>query len=156
MNDKKGKKQEEVPNEEVSQLKQEVEDCKSKYLRALADYQNLERRVGLGNIALRIETEAQLLLKLLPFLDNVEKAEVFIKDPGLKLIKDQFAQVLHQMGLKEIEVLGKEYNPHFAEAIEAVPGEKDNIVVEVVQKGYEYKGKLLRSATVKVSKQVKN
>jgi molecular chaperone GrpE len=93
-----------------------------------------------------------VILRLLPFLDNLEKAELFIKDPGLKMIKDQFMQTIKEMGVEEIDVMGKEFDPHTAEAIDIVEGEKDDIVVEVFEKGYKLGQKILRPAKVKVSK----
>jgi hypothetical protein len=45
------------------------------------------------------------------------KAEVFIKDPGMQMVKDQLVHVLEEFGLKEIELLGKEYDPHTAEVV---------------------------------------
>ncbi len=132
-----------------------TEEFKNKYLRALADYQNYEKRVKEEKEELVRIANAGLILKLLPFLDNLEKAEIFIKDPGLKLIKDSFYKTLAEIGVKEIPVIGKEFDPHIAHAIGVVEGDKDNIVVEVMQKGYEYQGKVLRVAQVKVSKKTK-
>lgn len=154
---KQGKKEEPVKEKheevkEVEHLKQERDDFKNKYLRALADYQNSERR----NVAMRDEqariAKSQLLMRIVPFLDNLDTAGVFIKDASLKMIRDQFHQTLVEFGLEEIDVLNKEYDPHLAEAIEVVKGEKDNIVVEVVQKGYRFENRILRPARVKVSK----
>jgi molecular chaperone GrpE (heat shock protein) len=51
-----------------------------------------------------------------------------------------------------LDVLNKEFDPTEAEAVEIVPGEKDNIVTEVIRKGYKFAGKVLRVALVKVSK----
>lgn len=151
MDEKKVKKKEEVQKEETAQ-NESGEDYKAKYLRALADYQNLERRVQGSSGVIAVSAESHLLFKLLPFLDNLEKAEVFVKDPGLKMVRDQFAQTLKQIGLEELEVVGKEYDPRFAEAIEVVAGDKNDMVVEVIQKGYQYKDKIVRIAKVKVSK----
>jgi len=87
-----------------------------------------------------------------PFLDSLEKAEVFVKDSGLQLVKDQFLQFLKNEGIEEINILGKEFNPYLAEAVDIVLGDKENIVVEVLRKGYQMDGEVLRVAQVKVSK----
>ncbi len=97
-----------------------------------------------------------VLLKLLPFLDNLDQAETFVKDNGLKLIKENFFKTLHELGLEEIQVLSKEFDPYNAEAIDMVEGKEDNKVVEVLRKGYKFKDKVLRVAQVKVSKKVSN
>lgn len=137
---------------ELEDIKKSAEEFKNKYLRALADYQNLEKRVREEKMTNREDVTFQLLLRLLPFLDNLEQAEVFIKDKGLEMVRKQYYQALEEIGIKEIEVLGKEFDPHIAEAIDIVEGEKDNIMVEVLRKGYRYGEKVLRPAQVKVSK----
>ena len=80
--------------QEINNLKQEAEENKKKYLRALADYQNLEKRVSEERFELMKMANKNLLIKILPFLDNLEKAEVFVKDQGLKISKDHFLQIL--------------------------------------------------------------
>jgi molecular chaperone GrpE len=134
------------------ETEKQVEEYKHKYLRALADYQNLEKRMQEDKERTVKNANAHLILKLLPFLDSLDKAEVFIKDEGLKIVKDQFHKTLKDEGLKELEVLGKEFDPYTAEVVDIVEGEKDSIVVEVLRKGFEYNGKILRVAQVKVSK----
>ena len=138
--------------DDVAILIQERDDYKNKYLRALADYQNLDRRMRDERVEIRKAAEASVILDLLPFLDTLNQAEVFIKDPGLKMVKDTFIQQLASMGVKTIDVLNKEYDPYTAEAIEVVAGEQENIVVEVVRNGYMLFDKILRPAQVKVSK----
>lgn len=149
-------KKEDPCKKEIEELKQSVEEMKNKYLRALADYQNFEKRVFEEKLATREEVTFQLLLRLIPFLDNLDQAEIFIKDKGLAMIRKQYYQGLEEMGIKEIPVLGKEFDPHIAEAIEMVDGEKDNIMVEVLRKGYQYHDKVLRPAQVRVSKKKVN
>jgi molecular chaperone GrpE len=136
----------------IEEQKKQIEEYKTKYLRALADYQNLEKRVNLEKQELIKMANKNLLLKILPIVDDLEKAEIFVKDDGLKLIKDNFLKFLKNEGVEEIEVLGKEFNPQLAEAVEVVKGEKDNIVVEVLRKGYHLGDKILRVAQVKVAK----
>ncbi len=157
MDDKKKKVETKKPvadktNTEIEVLKKQVEEFKNKYLRALADYQNLENRIKQEREWVVDNANRHLVLKLLPFLDNLEKAEVFIKDEGLKIAKDQLEKVLTELGLVEIEVLNKEYDPYTAEVIELVEGDKDNMVTEVIRRGYKMGEKILRVAQVKVSK----
>ncbi len=137
---------------ELEQVKKEAEEYKSQYLRAIADYQNLERRIAQEYDANRDRIKADVINKLLPFLDNLEKAELFIKDAGLKMIKDQFLQTLKQLGVEEVELEGKEYDPHTAEAIEVVEGDTDNIVVKVSRKAYKIKDRIIQHGLVSVSK----
>jgi len=152
-NQKQDKKQELLQlKEENEKLKKELEEIKNKYLRALADYQNLEKRVNEEKQVLERKIKKNIFLGILPLVDSLEKAEVFVKDPGLKLIKDQFFQFLKSEGIEEIDLLRKEFNPYLAEAVDIVLGDKDNIVVEILRKGYKIDGEILRIAQVKVSK----
>lgn len=140
--------------QEIDNLKQQVEGNKNKYLRALADYQNLEKRVSEERFELIRMANKNLLIKILPFLDNLEKAEVFVKDQGLKISKDHFFQILREAGLEEIDLLNKDFDPVLAEAVDIIPGIEDNKVVEVLRKGYMYENKVIRVAQVKVSKKL--
>jgi len=125
---------------------------KSHYLRALADYQNFENRVNKEKEDLVKSASRRIITKILPLLDNIEKAEVFVKDQGLKLIKDDFLRVMREEGLEELEVLGKPFDPEYAEAVEIIDGDTDNRIIEVVRRGYKLNGKIIRPAQVKVSK----
>ena len=139
---------------EIVALKDQVEEFKNKYLRVIADYQNLEKRVGEERFELMKMANKNLLIKILPFLDNLEKAELFVKDEGLKISKDHFIQILKDAGLEEIEMMGKDFDPISAEAVELVPGKEEGKIVEVLQKGYKFEDKIIRVAQVKVSKKV--
>ena len=139
---------------EIELLKQQVDEFKNKYLRALADYQNLEKRISEEKFEIIKNANKHLILGLLPFLGNLEKAEVFIKDPGLKITKEHLFNILKEIGLEEIEVLNKEYDPISAEVIEIVSGNKENMVTEVLRKGYKLNDKILQIAQVKVTKKL--
>lgn len=143
-------------SEELEKEKKLTEEFKHKYLRALADYQNLEKRTRDEKNEVIKNANANLILRLLPFLDSLDKAEVFEKDEGLKLVKDQFKKTLQEVGLEELQVLGKEFDPYTAEVVDIVDGEKDNMITEVLRKGYTFNGKILRVAQVKVSKRTQS
>lgn len=128
------------------------EDYKAKYLRALADYQNYERRVQNERIELVKNANRQLILKIITFLDDLDRAEEFVADKNLAHIRNSFLKVLANEGLAEIEVLHKEFDPYTSEVIDMVQGKEDNIVVEVLRKGYMLNGVILRVAQVRVSK----
>jgi len=138
--------------QEINILKKQAEEFKNKYLRALADYQNLEKRVSEEKFELMKMANKNLLIKILPFLDNLEKAEIFVKDEGLKISKNHFLQILKETGLEEINLLNKDFDPNLAEAIDIVPGKEDKKVVEILRKGYKFEDKIIRVAQVKVSK----
>jgi len=153
--DKKSKKDDEI-KKTLSELQKQVEEYKNKYLRALADYQNLEKRVLGKEEEAKTKEKKRLLTKILSIVDDLERAEIFLKDPGLIQIKNHFYELLKSEGVKEIVVLNKEFDPQLAEAVEMVAGEKDNFIIEVVNKGYLLDDQILRVAKVKVSKKVKS
>lgn len=140
--------------EAKSVLEVERDEYKNKLLRALADYHNLEKRVADERQELGRRAVQNFILRILPFLDNLEQAEVFVKDKGLEIVKTSFSELLEKEGLKKIDVLNKEYDIHVAEAIDLVEGERDNIVVEVMRNGYKFNGQIVRPAQVKVSKKL--
>lgn len=139
-------------DEKCEAITKERDEFKGKYLRALADYQNFERRMAAERSNIRSATIREIVIELLPFLDHLEKAEVFIKDPGLKMIKQQYLQFLTGLGIEELDIENKPYDPLTAEVIEVVDGAKDNIVIEVLRKGYKYHDYIVRIAQVKVEK----
>lgn len=127
-------------------------DYKDKYVRALADYKNLQRQIEEERKLIFTIATANVLEQLLPTLDMLYKAEVFVKDPGMQMVKDQLLRVLEEFGLKEVELTGKDYDPHTAEVVGTVEGEKENAVVEVVRRAYALGDKVIRVGQVKVGK----
>lgn len=135
---------------EKNQIEQETQIWKDKYLRALADYQNLEKRTE-EEIKRRSSNEREIIIsQLLNILDNIERAEIFIKDEGLKQIKNSFDQFLGSMNINAMDLQGAEFDPNLAECIELVPKAEEGKIVEVVRKGYLIGDKVLRHAQVKV------
>ncbi len=124
---------------------------KNKYLRALADYENLEKRTENQTTDIYKRANKKILLKLIDILDVINQAEVFVKDAGLKLVKDEFEKLLAGEGVKRMELEGKEYDPYVAEVIEMVAGGNSNTVSEVVKNGYTLHDEVLRHAQVRVS-----
>lgn len=154
MDDKKPIKKHIKTDEELDKAKKETEDYKGKYLRVLADYQNFEKRVYEQRQVSKDFANKDLVLKLLPVLDDLDKAEMFIKDEGLKIIKDKLYNILKQEDMEEMNLLGKEFDPYVAEVIDVVEGKEDNMIVEILRKGYRHKDKILRVAQVRVSKKL--
>lgn len=140
-------------NQHVEELKNQLDQAHQKYLRALADYQNLEKRLGHSVDQARQSARVEMLTRFIDVLDDLEKAEIFVQDDGLKMIMDRFRNIFDQAGIEEIDVLGKEYDPYTSEAIEMTAGDESqrNHVVEVVRKGYKLGDTIIRTAQVKVS-----
>ena len=140
------------PPEGTDELKKQIEEWKSKYLRALADYQNLDRRNREENEAVRKFASEVILMRLLPVVDTFRKAKEHLKDPGLDLAFKELLAVLEEQGVEKMDVVGKAFNPHEMECVEVVEG-KENTVIEEALPGYYLRGKVLRVAQVKVGKE---
>lgn len=124
------------------------QELNEKYLRALADYQNLEKQTENWKNEFVQYANSGLVKKLLEVLDDLEKAQEHLQNEGLKLIIGKLENILREEGVEELELSGKEYNPAEAEVISTEPGEQENIIVKVLQKGYRLKNKIIRPAKV--------
>jgi len=106
------------------------------------------------------ERRAPLLGSIVEVADNLERArEVAAAEStaiadGIELIRQQVLGILKAEGVEPIETLGQEYDPNVAEAVGLVPveQERDNFVVEEIQRGYRLGERILRPARVKVGK----
>ena len=159
--EEKGKKNK--SNKEIEKLKNENLALNEKILRISADAQNMKKRLEEEISRLQKYEGLELARELLPTIDNFERA-ILLDDAnlndelskflsGFKMIYANLVNILNQKEIKEIECLGKEFDPTVMDAVltskeEGIP---KNQVIEVLQKGYMYKDKLLRPAMVKVS-----
>lgn len=128
------------------------QELENRLKRALADYQNLEKRIEEERKLLSKLSASLLIEKLLPVLDNLEKAQTYLNDQGLTMVLKQFKDIFAQEGVEEIQAEGAQFNPNVHEAVETREGEKDNIVVKVLTKGYKIEGTVLRAAKVVVER----
>lgn len=133
-------------------LTQQADQYKNQALRALADYQNQERRMQNERQLIIEQANMYILKDLVGMKEDMEKAEAFEKNPGLALVLQKMSSVLKKFGVEELDVMNREFTPDTMECIHVEPGEKDNVVTHVHEKGYMLHGKLLRPARVTVSK----
>lgn len=147
--------------QEVDQLKQENEKLKDHMLRVQAEFDNFKKRSQKEKEAERKYKSQDLANELLPVLDNFERAlQVEVTDEtkslfeGITMVYRQLQDALKSQGVEEIEAEGKDFDPNLHHAVMQVEEEdKDsNIVVEVLQKGYMLKDRVIRPAMVKVNK----
>lgn len=134
-----------------SGLEAKIAELNDKYLRSLADYQNLEKQTRTWRNDFVKFANQDLILKLLEVLDDLEKAQEHLNDDGLKIIIDKLNTILKNNGLEELDVSGKEFNPELMEAIQTEPGKEEHRVLKVVQKGYILNERVIRPAKVVVS-----
>ena len=152
---------EEVPVDEVAaeieKLKLEKLEALNRFQRLQADFENARKRNIKERSELINSANANLVLSLLPVLDNFQRAlnseESSKFKEGIDLILKQFTEILEREGLQEIYCANKEFDPNFHDAVMQVHEENlpENTVVEVVQKGYTFKEKVIRAAMVKVN-----
>lgn len=133
----------------LDEMTQKAADFENNWKRALADYKNLEKRMLDEKMEFASYANSSLLYKLLPIVDNLELLDAHLNDMGLKLVLKELKQVLTEQGVTEIDATNKEFDATRMEAIELVEGPK-NKIMEVLNKGYLIKNKLLRPARVKV------
>ena len=151
-NKEEGKPKEEKADQEVKELKQkEIEEMENKYKRALADYQNLEKRVAEDKREWMLTSNKNLLLRILPILDTLMLAVKHSGDESLHVSINQFLDILKSEGVTRIETKDKDFDPGLMEGIERVTGEKDK-VIEETRAGYMLNDNVLRPAQVKVGK----
>lgn len=120
--------------------------------RALADYQNLERRVSEERKILSELSSALVIEKFLPVVDNLTVAQSHLNDQGLAMVIKQLQDILQSEGVTEFAVVGEQFNPNLHEAAEVTVGQNDNTVVKVLAKGYKIRDRVIRPARVVVSK----
>jgi molecular chaperone GrpE len=139
-------------NQALEEAQKQLVDCNNNWKRALADYQNLQKRIESEKMDFVRFAVKGFIEKLLGIVDDLQKAAAHVKDPGLDLGLKKLYGILEKEGVKKIEVLGKEFDIHIMEAISIKEGEKDNQVVSEVRSGYTMHGAVLRPAQVIVSK----
>lgn len=138
--------------------KKKIEELENQLKRAVADYQNLEKRVSEGRSELTNFVGSELIKKLLPVLDHLDKALNGVSEKesgwfqGVEMAVKEFKQVLQSEGLEEISCEG-EFNPALHEAVDTREGQ-DNMILEIVKKGYNLNGRVLRPAQVVVGRSV--
>ena len=138
--------------EEVAKLKEEVAASKNAYFKAYADAENLKKRLQSEADNVRKYRIQGFATEVLPVLDNLERAlDVKVEDPNM--IYQQLVHILENEGVKVIEAQDKPFDPNYHQALmqEAKEGVESGMVIEVLQKGYMLKDRVLRAALVKVS-----
>ena len=149
---------------EKKKLQEEVAIYKDKYLRTSAEMQNMKRRMEEERANLLKYDGEELIKKLLPVVDNSERAismdDANLEDElskflnGFKMIYGNLNDTLQGYEVIAMDILGQPFDPNTMNAVlvEEAEGVEPNTVIDVLQKGYTYKGKVIRYAMVKVSK----
>jgi len=155
--------EEDIKSEELDpleKLQDELAEAKDKFLRLYSEYDNFRRRTAKEKLELMQTANENLMLTLLPVLDDFERAESAFSDEtkieavkeGVTLISQKFVNSLQQKGLKEMDTSeGSEFDTDLHEAITQIPAPKKKLkgkIVDTVEKGYYLGDKVIRHARV--------
>lgn len=140
---------------------QQIEELNDRLKRNLAEFDNFRKRTEKEKSAMYEIGAKDIIEKILPVLDNFERGLSTISDEdrgsafadGMDMIYKQFVKTLADIGVEPIEAVGAEFNPDLHNAVMHVEEEDagENVVVEEFQKGYTYRGTVIRYSMVKVA-----
>ncbi len=147
--------------QEIEELRKDAEETQNSYLRVLADFDNYRKRQREETARLADLAKEQLLLKLLPIVDNFDRSVQAAEAEhsydslveGVCLTLKQMQELLAKEGVEPIESVGQEFNPELHEAMMRVETDEfpENTIVDELEKGYTINGKVLRPARVRVA-----
>lgn len=154
---------EETCEEKIAKLELEVQEWKNSYTRKLAEFQNFTKRKETEVSEMKKYASEGIIIKLLDNIDNLERAENASAETknfdalveGVNMILRNLKYMLSEEGVEEVEAgEGVKFNPyeHQAMMTEEKDGLDNDVIVQVFQKGYKLKGKIIRPAMVTVNK----
>ncbi|MEO0234198.1 MAG: nucleotide exchange factor GrpE [candidate division WOR-3 bacterium] len=152
--------------EEINSLKTQIKELNDKYLRKIADYENQKKLLKKEFENLSEEKIIKILKEILNVVDNFDRAidaaqksddKQGIID-GLKMIDNQFHQVLEKVGVSKLDCKGENFDPSRHEALSVVCKSElpDGVVVDECQRGYCYNNRVIRPSKVIVNKKDEN
>lgn len=147
--------------EKIKILEESYNELNDKYLRLSAEYDNYRKRTLKERMDLIKSAAEDTLINFLPIMDNIDRAKKSVDDAkdieaikeGINLIYKHIFDFLTERGIKEIEATGKTFDTDLHEALTKIPAPSKNMkgkVVDVIEKGYKLKDKVLRYAKVVV------
>lgn len=166
----KNEKEQEVPkpekkekkskkDSEIEKLKAELDSKNDLLLRTAAEFDNFKKRTERERAGVAEFAKANVIKELLPILDNIDRAALledktsadYIK--GIELIVKQFEGLSDKLGIKQVAQVGDTFDPNLHEAVMHVEDENlgENVVAEVLQKGFKIGDTVIRPAMVKVA-----
>jgi len=151
-----------TPVDPAAAWEAEKAELQERVLRTQAEFQNFRRRVDKERLELSEYASMEAVRALLPVLDDFERALKVENggseySKGMELIHQRFSAQLQKLGLEPIASEGQAFDPHVHHAVEMVETDEaaDQTVLAEFQRGYNFKGRLLRAAMVKVAVQPK-
>ena len=151
-----------TPEQLVEELKTEIEDHKERFMRLAADFDNFRKRQSRDQDDLRLQLTCTTLSAILPVVDNFDRARQQLDPEGEEAqalhrsyqgLYKQLVDVLKQLGVAPMRVVGQLFDPSLHEAVLREPSDehREDIIIEELQRGYHLNGRVLRHALVKVS-----
>ena len=142
-----------------SKVKEELKKQKELFLRIAAEYDNYRKRTEKEKLSIYNNAVANTIETLLPALDSIDIAKQSLKEMpeeykrGLELIENQIKTSFEKIGIKECGKEGEKFNPVYHNAVMHIEDENlgENVIAEVLQKGYIISDKVIRHAMVKVA-----
>lgn len=151
------KKAEKKAAEEIAELKKQLEELGDKYARMLAEYDNFRKRSQKEREGIYADAYGDLLGQILPVKDSLEMAMAYADDSqlskGVTMTLDKFNETLNRLGVEQFGEKGDSFNPELHNAILHIEDEElgENVIADVLLKGYKKGDKILRFAMVKVA-----
>lgn len=151
---------EDLPETPQTVEKEKYDELYDKYLRVLAEYDNFKKRTQKEKEELYGTAKADTIEKLLPVVDNLERAISALSETessefseGVKMVTKQFFEILEKLGVTAIDALGSQFDPNLHNAVMHVDDEEydTNVVIEQFMKGYQMKDRVIRHSMVKVA-----
>ena len=147
---------------EHNSLREEHETLRSQYMRIAADFDNFRKRQSRDQDDLKLQLTCSTLSEILPVVDNFERARQQLNPEGEEAqslhrsyqgLYKQLVDVLKQLGVAPMRVVGQDFDPTLHEAVLREPSDEhhEDVVIEELQRGYHLNGRVLRHAMVKVS-----
>lgn len=137
---------------------QQIEELTDRLKRNMAEFDNFRKRTEKEKASMYIIGAREIVEKILPVVDNFERglAQAPEEDAfaeGIRMIYKQLMTTLEELGVKQIEAVGKEFDPNLHNAVMHIEDEEagENTIVEEFQKGYTYKDFVVRHSMVKVA-----
>ena len=151
-------KEEPTKEEQLAKAEEEIAQLKDKYLRTVAEFDNYKKRTERERAGVAEYARAGIIKKLLPIIDNIERAAGADKESpeylkGIELIVKQFETLAGNLELTETAKAGDTFDPTLHEAVMHIEDENlgENVIAEVLQKGYKTGDTVVRHAMVKVA-----
>lgn len=145
-------------DQEIEQLKQQVQELKDQNLRQYAEFDNFRKRTQREKLESYKNATADCVIQFITVLDNLERALEAEKEDssmkkGVEMIATQFKEVMAKMDVHEINALNQPFDPELHNAVNQVQDENygENTVCQVFQKGYQMGDKVIRHAMVVVA-----